>query len=155
MVTPFDDEYFMREALRLATAAFEDNEIPVGAVVVTENNQIIGKGYNQTEKLNDSSAHAEMIAITSAFHHLGAKYLQDCRLYVTLEPCAMCAGAIHWAQISTLIFGAPDKKKGYTLFSSSSGKSILHESTTARGGVLAQECSELVSTFFKQIREKQ
>jgi tRNA(adenine34) deaminase len=153
MIDPFNDEYFMREAYRLAQKADESGEIPVGAVVVA-GNQIIGKGFNQTEKLKDSTAHAEMIALTSAFQYLGAKYLHECRLFVTLEPCIMCAGALQWSQIDEIIFGAKDPGKGYSLFSSSKGKSILHPRTSVKSGVMEVECGQIVEEFFKRIRDK-
>jgi len=153
MIDPFNDEYFMREAFRLAQKADEAGEIPIGAVVVA-GNQIIGKGFNQTEMLKDSTAHAEMIAITSAFQFLGAKYLHECRLFVTLEPCVMCAGALHWSQIHQLIFGAKDPGKGYSLYSSPRGKKILHPKTPVKSGVMGKECALLVEEFFKKIRDK-
>ncbi|WPP48495.1 nucleoside deaminase [Catalinimonas niigatensis] len=144
-----DDEYYMQQALRLAEQAYEEDEIPVGAIVVV-NNRIIGKAYNQTEKLHDVTAHAEMLALTSAFNHLGAKYLPECTLYVTLEPCVMCAGAIHWAQIGTLVYAAPDEKKGFTKYQDR----ILHPRTQLRQGILAQESMELIQSFFRRMRGK-
>jgi tRNA(adenine34) deaminase len=120
MTSDFLDNYFMAEALRMAQDAYDEGEIPVGAVVVI-GERIIGKGYNQTERLNDVTAHAEMLAITAASEYLGGKYLQDCTLYVTLEPCVMCAGALYWTQMKRVVFGASDEKRGYSLL----GKNIL------------------------------
>jgi len=141
------DEKFMREALREAKAAMDAGEIPIGAVVVWKG-RIIGRGHNQTEKLHDTTAHAEMIAITAATEAMGGKYLNDCTLYVTVEPCPMCAGALNWAQIGRIVYGAPDPRRGYSLFS----PSLLHPRTTASGGVLLEECSELMLTFFRDKR---
>ena len=146
-VNPKTDDYFMREALKLAKEAFTKREIPVGAVVVMDG-KVIAKAFNQTEQLNDSTAHAEMIALTSAFNHIGAKYLKEATLYVTLEPCVMCGGAIFWAQLGGLVFGAADKQKGYRKTSSK----ILHPKTKIKGGVLAEECKSLLDAFFRQIR---
>lgn len=143
----------MRSAYQQAKKAEESGEIPVGAVVVA-GNQIIGKGYNQTEKLKDSTAHAEMIALTSAFQYLGAKYLPECRIYVTLEPCAMCAGALHWSQIDEIVIGAKDHKKGYSLFQGPKGSSIVHPKTKVRFGIMEEQCREIVERFFKKIRDK-
>ena len=141
------DEKFMQEALREAKAALDAGEIPIGAVVVWKG-RIIGRGHNQTEKLHDTTAHAEMIAITAATEAMGGKYLNDCTLYVTVEPCPMCAGALNWAQIGRIVYGAPDPRRGYSLFS----PSLLHPRTTASGGVLLEECSELMLTFFRDKR---
>lgn len=152
MIEPYNDEYFMKAAYRLAQQAEESGEIPVGAVVVA-GNQIIGKGYNQTEKLKDSTAHAEMIALTSAFQYLGAKYLPDCRIYVTLEPCAMCAGALHWSQIDEIIIGARDEKKGFSLFQGPKGSAIIHPRTQVKFGIMEDQCREIVEEFFKRIRD--
>lgn len=143
----FTDEWFMREALKEAEKAFEAGEVPVGAVVVCEQ-KIIGKGHNLTERLKDVTAHAEMQAITAAANHLGAKYLTGCTLYVTLEPCIMCAGAIFWAQFGKVVIGAEDPKRGFL----QNGKSILHPKTELSTGVLAKEASELLKRFFKQLR---
>ena len=118
----FNETYFMKEALLLAEKAKSEGEIPVGAVIVA-GNRMIGKGYNQTEKLNDATAHAEMIALTSAFQFMGAKYLTECTLYVTLEPCPMCAGALHWSKIKKIVFGASDPVRGHSLYSDKKGKS--------------------------------
>jgi tRNA(adenine34) deaminase len=143
----FTDEYFMKLALKEATYAFEEDEVPVGALVIC-NNKIIGKGYNQTEKLKDVTAHAEMIAITAAANYLGSKFLEECTLYVTLEPCLMCASALMWARISRLVYGASDPKAGYSL---TKGR-VLHPKTEVTKGVMQQECGSLVTEFFKQKR---
>lgn len=144
----FSDEYFMKLALKEAACAFEDDEVPVGAIVVA-NNKIIGKGYNQTELLKDVTAHAEMIAITAAANYLGSKFLEDCTLYVTLEPCLMCASALKWARIDRLVYGADDVKGGY---SQMQGR-VLHPKTTVTRGVMSEECAFLMKEFFKQKRE--
>ncbi|MFT5618759.1 MAG: tRNA(adenine34) deaminase [Arenicella sp.] len=143
------DEFYMAEALRLAQIAYELKEIPVGAVVVCEG-KIIGKGYNQVEQLNDPTAHAEMLAITSACNYLNARHLQDCTLFVSLEPCAMCAGAIAWAQLSRIVFGASDEKRGFMRHQ----PQILPTKTEISYGVLASESSELVKSFFQEMRKK-
>ncbi|MFN4853046.1 MAG: tRNA adenosine(34) deaminase TadA [Bacteroidota bacterium] len=145
----FSDEYFMREALRMAQQAYHRGEIPVGAVVVAQQ-RIIARGFNQTELLNDCTAHAELIAYTAASGGLASKYLGECTLYVTLEPCVMCAGALFWAQLGRLVYGASDDKRGYHL----TGKNILHPRTSVTKGILEKECSELLSNFFKEMREK-
>lgn len=141
------DEYFMQQALRQAQLAAEAGEIPVGAVVVA-NDQIIARGHNQTEKLTDVTAHAEIIALTAAANFLGGKYLQGCTLYVTLEPCVMCAGALAWAQLDRLVYGAGDDKRGFMRF----GKELLHPKTKVEYGVLHEECGELMQTFFRSRR---
>ena len=141
------DEKFMREALVEASLAGADGEIPIGAVVVCRG-RVIAKGHNMTEMLHDPTAHAEMIAITAATEALGGKYLQDCTLYVTVEPCPMCAAAMNWAQLGRVVYGADDPKRGYTLFS----PSLLHPRTETVSGVLAEDCSALVTEFFKKIR---
>ncbi len=143
-----DDERYMREALREAMTAAEEDEVPVGAVVVCRG-RIIAKGHNMTERLKDPTAHAEMIAITSATEAMGGKYLTDCTLYVTVEPCPMCAGALAWSQISRVVYGALDPKRGFSMFS----PSLLHPKTDITAGVLAQECGQLVSDFFKNKRQ--
>jgi tRNA(adenine34) deaminase len=143
----FDDEYFMRLALKEAMYAFEEDEVPVGALVVS-NNRIIGKGYNQTEKLKDVTAHAEMLAITAAANYLGSKFLEECTLYVTLEPCNMCAAALRWARIGRLVYGATDPKAGFSLI----GQSLLHPKTEVTKGVLEHDCSVLVTGFFRAKR---
>jgi tRNA(adenine34) deaminase len=142
----FSDAHFMKLALMEAQKAFDEGEVPVGAVIVCEN-KIIGKGYNLTERLNDITAHAEMQAITAAANYLGAKYLVDCTMYVTMEPCVMCGGALFWSQIGKVVFGASDEKRGYQ----KSGNT-LHPKTEVIGGIMAAECSELVKLFFKKLR---
>ncbi len=144
----YTDEYFMREALKEATKALEIGEVPVGAVVVCQN-RIIARAHNQTEKLTDATAHAEMLAITAAANYLGSKYLSECTLYVTLEPCVMCAGALHWSQLQKVVFGASDVQRGYSLISSP----LLHAKTEVVRGVKADECKKMVDTFFKGIRK--
>lgn len=137
------DDHFMKQAIRQALLAEEDGEVPVGAVIVA-NNQIIARGHNQTEKLTDVTAHAEIIALTAATNFLGGKYLKDCTLFVTLEPCVMCAGALAWAQLGRLVYGAADDKRGFMRF----GKDLLHPKTQLEYGVLHEECSVLISHFF-------
>lgn len=144
----FTDEFFMKKALDEANIAFEEGEVPVGAVIV-HGNQIIARAHNLTETLNDVTAHAEMQAFTAAADFIGGKYLHDCTLYVTLEPCVMCAGASYWAQISKIVYGAFDEKRGY----SSHGDSILHPKAEVVGGILENECGELIRQFFKQKRD--
>ncbi len=141
------DEYFMDIALSLAEEAADDGEIPVGAVVVSRN-RIIGKGRNQTEQLGDVTAHAEILALTAAAQYLGGKYLTDCTLYVTLEPCVMCAGALYWAQLGRLVVGAPDPKRGHSRVSSS----LLHPKTRIETGILADESQALLTKFFRGLR---
>ncbi|MCF6359480.1 MAG: nucleoside deaminase [Cyclobacteriaceae bacterium] len=140
----------MNEAYKQAEVALEQNEVPVGAVIVS-NGKIIAKAHNQTETLTDSTAHAEIIALTSAFDYFGAKYLPDCTLYVTLEPCAMCAGALYWSQIGKLVIGASDEKRGYVRLTSPQEK-VLHPKTELITGVLAKQCGEIVKGFFKKLR---
>lgn len=144
----FTDEYFMREALKEAAKALEISEVPVGAVVVSKN-RIIARGHNQTEKLTDATAHAEMLAVTAAANYLGSKYLSECTLYVTLEPCVMCAGALHWTQLKKLVFGASDIQRGYSLVSTP----LLHPKTEVITGVKADECRNLIDAFFRTIRK--
>lgn len=144
----FTHEYFMKMALKEAMYAYEEDEVPVGALVVC-NNKIIGKGYNQTEKLKDVTAHAEMIAITAAANYLGSKFLENCTLYVTLEPCLMCASALKWARISTLVYGASDAKAGYSLMQ---GK-VLHPKTEVVNGIMEQDCGSLLTEFFRAKRK--
>lgn len=139
-----DDERYMREALREAMAAAEEDEVPVGAVVVCRG-RVIAKGHNMTERLNDPTAHAEMIAITAACGAMGGKYLTDCTLYVTVEPCPMCAGALAWSQIGRVVYGAIDPKRGFSQFS----PSLMHPRTEVTAGVLAQECGQAVTDFFR------
>ncbi|MBB6001774.1 nucleoside deaminase [Arcicella rosea] len=143
----FSDEYFMQIALQQATIAYEEGEIPVGAVIVCQH-QIIAKAYNQTEKLNDVTAHAEMLAITSAAQTLGSKYLKDCTLYVTLEPCVMCGGAIFWSQLNRIVWGASDEKRGFKKVN----PSIIHPKSTITFGVLQDDCEQLLKSFFSQLR---
>ncbi len=145
----FTDEYFMREALKEARKALDISEVPVGAVVVCRN-RIIARAHNQTEKLTDATAHAEMLAVTAAANHLGSKYLNECALYVTLEPCVMCAGALHWVQLQKLIFGAHDVQRGYSLVSSP----LLHPKTEVITGVKADESKQLIDSFFKTLRKR-
>ncbi len=140
----FTDEYFMKEALKEAELAFEKDEVPVGAVVVC-NNHIIARAHNLTEQLTDVTAHAEMQAFTAASNFLGSKYLEGCTLYVTLEPCVMCAGAAFWTQVSKIVFGTFDEKRGFTLVNSN----LLHPKTELVTGVLQQECFEILKKFFE------
>jgi tRNA(adenine34) deaminase len=142
------DEYFMREALKEAKKAFDLDEIPVGAVVVCKD-RIIARGHNLTERLNDVTAHAEMQAFTAAANHIGGKYLDQCTLYVTLEPCVMCAGAAFWTQIGRIVYGASDEKRGYTR----TRAKILHPKTEVVPGIMEEECASLLIEFFKQKRE--
>lgn len=144
MLSVNSDEHYMRQALKQAELAAAAGEIPVGAIVVA-NQQIIARGHNQTEQLTDVTAHAEIIALTAAANYLGGKYLKGCTLYVTLEPCVMCAGALAWAQLDRLVYGAGDDKRGFMRF----GKELLHPKTRTEYGVLHEECSILMSGFFK------
>jgi tRNA(adenine34) deaminase len=139
----------MAKALELAMDAFDNDEVPVGAIVVAEGKKIIGKGVNQTEQLHDVTAHAEILAITAASNFLGAKYLKNCTLYVTLEPCVMCAGALAWSQIDRVIFGAYDRKKGFSLIQ----QPVLHPKTDIIGGILQSESETLLKNFFKKLRK--
>ncbi len=141
------DEYYMQQALAEARKAFDEEEIPVGAVVVCDGS-IIARAHNLTERLNDVTAHAEMQAFTAAAEYLGGKYLNDCTLYVTLEPCVMCAGAAGWTQLGRLVYGANDPKRGFERI----GREILHPRTEVISGVLADECEALMKTFFKSRR---
>jgi tRNA(adenine34) deaminase len=147
MLHPFSDEYFMKQALEEAKKAFEAGEVPVGCVVVC-NHRIIARAHNLTETLTDVTAHAEMQAITAAANLLGGKYLADCTLYVTVEPCVMCAGALGWSQISKVVFGASDEKKGYRKFA----PNTLHPKTEVIGGVMEYECAEIMKMFFSAKR---
>ena len=144
----FSDEYFMSMALREVEGAFEKNEIPVGAVIVL-NNSVIARAHNLTETLNDVTAHAEMQALTAASHYLGAKYLNDCALYVTLEPCVMCAGALYWSQIGRVVYGATDSKRGYSLVNAK----LLHPKTEVVKGILEKESQMLLEEFFRKLRK--
>ena len=148
MMNPLDnDERYMREALREAQAAGAEDEVPIGAVVACRG-RIIARGHNMTERLHDPTAHAEMIALTSATEALGGKYLDDCTLYVTVEPCPMCAAALCWAQLGRLVWAAPDPRRGYPRFT----PSLLHPRTEVASGLLADECGALVSDYFKSKR---
>ena len=144
----YTDEYFMREALKEAQKAFDSDEVPVGAVVVA-NNKIIARAHNYTERLSDVTAHAEMQVITAAANAIGGKYLNDCTLYVTLEPCVMCAGALHWSHITKIVYGASDEKKGYTKIN----QLLLHPKTEVVTGILEQECSSIIKEFFAAKRK--
>ena len=147
LVSP--DDFFMKEALKEAQLAYEADEVPVGAVLVS-NGRIIGKGHNLTERLNDVTAHAEMQAFTAAANFIGAKYLTDCTLYVTLEPCVMCAGAAYWTQVSRVVFGAFDTERGFLKLN----HPVLHPKTEWLGGILENECSQLLKNFFLAKRNK-
>lgn len=146
MIQPYDDTYFMKKALQEAEEAFEKGEVPVGAVIVIDNT-IIARAHNLTETLNDVTAHAEMQAITAAANYLGGKYLQGCTLYVTLEPCQMCAGALYWSQISKVVYGARDEQRGCITM-----KTKLHPKTKMQGGILEAETSQLLKRFFIEKR---
>jgi len=144
----YTDEYFMKEALKEAQRAYEQDEVPVGAVIVW-NNRIIARAHNLTETLNDPTAHAEMQAFTAATNTIGGKYLNDCTLYVTLEPCVMCAGASFWTQLAKIVYGAGDEKRGYTLIR----QNLLHPKTVVQGGIMKEECSRLLRSFFERKRQ--
>ena len=146
MINPFDDTYFMKRALLEAETAFDKGEIPVGAVIVV-NDKIIARGHNLTETLNDVTAHAEMQAFTAASDFLGGKYLKDCTLYVTLEPCQMCAGASYWTQIGRIVYGASDVQRGFVNY-----KTTLHPKTKVTSGILKEECSLIMKRFFIEKR---
>lgn len=148
-LTVYSDEHYMREALKQAQLAFEEGEIPVGAVVVCQKT-IIARAYNQTEKLNDVTAHAEMLAITSAANYLGGKYLKDCTLYVSLEPCGMCAGALYWSQIAKIVYGLHDEKRGFTKIN----PQMIHPKTLVKSGFMAEESKQLIDAFFANARRK-
>lgn len=141
------DELYMQQALAEARAALDEGEIPIGAVIVSEGH-IIAKGHNQTERLNDVTAHAEMIAFTAAAETLGGKYLTGCTLYVTVEPCFMCAGAAGWTQISRIVYGAADPKRGFSKL----GREMLHPKTEVSSGILEEECAQLMKDFFRKKR---
>jgi len=143
----YSPERYMQEAYKQAQIAFEQGEVPVGAVVVS-NNRIIARAHNQVELLHDPTAHAEMLAITAAAEALGSKYLEDCAMYVTLEPCAMCAGALNWAHIDTVYYGASDSKRGYSVVDAPA----LHPKTEVVRGLMAEECATLLQSFFKKLR---
>lgn len=146
-MNPFDDVYFMKQALLEARKAASEGEVPVGAVIVC-GDRIIARAHNQTERLNDPTAHAEMLAVTSATSALGAKYLTDCRLYVTVEPCVMCAGAIGWAQLAVVVYGAPDEKRGFSRYA----PQAFHPKTEVRSGILEEECAAEMQAFFRKRR---
>ena len=146
-INPFSDEYFMTEALKEADKAMKSDEVPVGAIVVCDN-QIIARAHNYTERLNDVTAHAEMQAFTSAADYLGGKYLNECTLYVTLEPCIMCGGASFWTQIKRIVYGASDKKRGF----SNTEESILHPKTEVTKGIYEEKCSKILQEFFQHKR---
>jgi len=146
-INPFNDNYFMKEALKEAAKAYEKDEVPVGAVIVC-NRQVIARAHNYTETLNDVTAHAEMQAFTSAADYLGGKYLNECTLYVTLEPCVMCGGAAYWTRIKKIVFGASDIKRGFSLLN----KNILHGKTEIIKGVLEKDCSKILKDFFQKKR---
>jgi tRNA(adenine34) deaminase len=148
MITPYNDEYFMKQAFAEAQKAFEKDEVPVGAVIVI-NDQVIARAHNFTEHLCDVTAHAEMQAITAAAEFLGGKYLTGCTLYVTLEPCVMCAGALYWSQLDKIVFAAPDEKRGAGRY----GKELYHPKTVVTSGIMEKECSDLVIDFFKKKRK--
>lgn len=143
----FDDVYFMKQALLEAREAASEGEVPVGAVIVC-GDRIIARAHNQTERLNDPTAHAEMLAVTSATSALGAKYLTDCRLYVTVEPCVMCAGVIGWAQLAVVVYGAPDEKRGFSRYA----PQAFHPKTEVRSGILEKECAAEMQAFFRKRR---
>ena len=149
MLSVHGDDYFMKQALAEAQKAYDAGEVPVGAVIVV-NNKIIARAHNQTEVLSDVTAHAEILAITAASDYLGNKYLNDCTLYVTLEPCIMCAGALSWSQISRVVYAASDDKRGFMRY----GKELLHPKTNLEYGVMEEEASTLLKTFFKGIRKE-
>ena len=146
-IKPFDDTYFMKQALAQAKKAYDKDEVPVGAIIVCDN-QIIARAHNYTEALNDVTAHAEMQAFTSAADYLGGKYLNECTLYVTLEPCVMCAGAAYWTQLKKVVYGAKDEARGFSTLA----ENILHPKTEIEGGLLEKECAKLLSDFFKSKR---
>lgn len=147
MISPYNDDYFMKQAFMEAQKAFEAGEIPVGAVIVAKN-QVIARSHNLTERLTDVTAHAEMQAITAAADFLGGKYLKGCTLYVTLEPCTMCGGALYWSQIDKVVFGAKDEKRGAGIHTG-----IYHPKTEVVSGIMEEECGELMKTFFQSKRK--
>ncbi len=147
MIEPYDDTYFMKKALQEAQRAFDQGEIPVGAVIVIDNT-IIARAHNLTERLTDVTAHAEMQAITSASNYIGGKYLKQCTLYITLEPCQMCAGALYWSQIGRIVYGAKDLQRGYDVMGTT-----LHPKTKIESGILSQECERMMKRFFVDKRK--
>src|ERR1035437_9260098 len=144
-------EHYMKLALKEAQKAFEEGEVPIGAIIVI-NDKVISKAYNQVEKLNDSTAHAEILALTSAYNYLGTKYLPDATLYVTIEPCLMCAGALYWSKIGTLVYGAEDIKNGYKKYITNEQSSPFHPKTLIVIGVCKEQCAELIKKFFAEKR---
>jgi tRNA(adenine34) deaminase len=147
-----EDEYFMRQALKEAQMAYEEDEVPIGAVIVMAG-RIISRGHNQTERLNDSTAHAEIIALTSAFNHLGSKYLPEASIYITVEPCLMCAGALYWSKIGKVVFGADDEKNGYrSRIGDVPGSWPFHPKTLLVKGILGEDCAALMRDFFRSKR---
>lgn len=144
----FSDEHFMREALKQAQMAFDDGEVPIGAVVVL-NKRIIGRGHNQVERLQDATAHAEMLALTAAAQYIGNKYLEDCTLYVTIEPCPMCAGASNWSKVGRIVYGAGEPKFGFSRYSTE----LLHPKTELVDGLLEDDCRQLMTDFFRSKRK--
>ena len=149
MYPPGSDEYFMQFALKEARFAYDEDEVPIGAVVVV-NNKIISRGHNQVERLNDATAHAEMIALTAAFNHLGSKYITEAALYVTIEPCLMCCGAMYWSKLGRIVYGAPDEKNGFKHITKSNWP--FHPKTELVKGILEDECAQLIKDFFKAKR---
>lgn len=149
MLTIYTDEYFMLQAIKEAEKARDAGEVPVGAIIVCKN-QIIAKAHNQTQLLNDVTAHAEILAITTASAYLGSKYLKECTLFVTLEPCVMCAGALYWSQIDRVVYGASEEKRGFMRY----GKELLQPATKLEFGIKHDECSALMTTFFSEKRER-
>ncbi|MBN3036254.1 MAG: nucleoside deaminase [Bacteroidales bacterium] len=148
-ISVFSDEYFMREALKEARMALDSDEVPVGAVIVC-NDIIIARAHNLSERLTDATAHAEMQAFTAASDHLGSKFLDECTLYVTVEPCLMCAGAAFWTRIGRIVYGTADPKRGYSLC----GTTVLHPATTVTKGILEEECARIMTTWFEQKRDR-
>ncbi|HEY4062478.1 MAG TPA: nucleoside deaminase [Puia sp.] len=146
-----DDEYYMQQALKEARKAYEDDEVPIGAIIVLDD-KIISRGHNQTERLTDCTAHAEIIALTSAFNHLGSKYLPGASIYITVEPCLMCAGALYWSKIGRVVFGAKDEKNGYRRGIVTNSPWPFHPKTTLTGGILQEECAALMQEFFRTKR---
>ncbi len=149
MISVFTDDYFMKKALDEARLAYDKGEVPVGAVIVC-NNTIIAKAHNQVESLSDITAHAEILAITSASNYLGSKFLEECTMYITLEPCPMCAGALKWARLGRVVYGAADDKAGFMNF----GKEMLHPSTKLEYGIRNDECQNILKDFFRALRAK-
>ena len=148
---PETDEHYMKQALKEAQKAYDDGEVPIGAVIVMQD-KIIARAYNQVEKLNDSTAHAEIIALTSAYNFLGSKYLPEATLYVTIEPCLMCAGALYWSQLSKIVYAADDEKNGYKKYIANENKNPFHPKTEVISGICKDECAALIKKFFKARR---